>query len=95
MWWATWWVWGIAALGLAFAEVLLPSYLFLGFAVGAGLIGAGLYFSPAFAEWGVVSPELLLLVFAVLSLIAWIALRRALGLRDGQVKIIDRDINEG
>jgi len=94
MWWSIWWVWGLAAIALGFAEVLLPTYLFLGFAVGAALIGGCLWVSPAMVEWGTLSPEMLLLLFAVLSLLAWVVLRRVLGFREGQVKIIDRDIND-
>ena len=33
--WATWWIWMIAGLSLAFLEVLVPGYIFLGFALGA------------------------------------------------------------
>ena len=36
----------------------------------------------------------LLLTFAVMSLIAWLALRRILGVRQGQVKTFDSDIND-
>ena len=32
------------------------------------------------------------LVFAVLSLVAWIVLRRVVGVKDGQVKVWDKDI---
>jgi hypothetical protein len=37
---------------------------------------------------------LTLVVFAVFSLIGWIGLRRTMGVRKGQVKTWDRDINE-
>ena len=40
------------------------------------------------------SLPLLLLVFAVASVIAWLVLRKVMGVRDGQVKIWDRDIND-
>lgn len=93
-WWATWWAWGILGVVFAIAEMLLPSYLFLGFAVGASITGGLLLVGGPFAGWMIGSPEILLLIFVLLSLVAWIALRRILGLRDGQVKIIDRDINE-
>ena len=33
------------------------------------------------------------LVFAVLSLGAWIVLRRVVGVKEGQVKVGDKDIN--
>ena len=89
MWWQESWVWIVAGIALGVLEVLAPGYIFLGFAVGAlvtglliwaGLLGFGLPF--------------LVLVFAVISLIAWWAMRKAFGLRATQVKIWDRDINE-
>ena len=44
------WLWIVAALLLALAELLLPGYLFLGTAVGVGLMGlallAGLWAGP-------------------------------------------------
>jgi len=89
--WAIWWVWIIAALLLATLEVVAPAQIFLGFAVGA--LGVGL------ALWGGLlglasSLPLTVLVFAVLSLAAWIAIRRMVGVRKGQVKVWEKDINE-
>lgn len=87
--WQEWWVWIVIGVTLAVAEVMLPGFVLLGFAIGAafvglllliGLLGGNLY--------------VLILVFALLSLVAWIALRRLVGIRKGQVKIWDRDINE-
>ncbi len=81
----------VGALALAIVEVLIPAQIFLGFAVGAALTGLGLAIGvPGLAG----SLPLTLVVFAVLSLIAWIVIRRVLGVRPGQVKIWDRDINE-
>lgn len=89
--WATWWIWIIGAIALGFIEVLVPAHIFLGFAVGAGLTGLALLFGvPGLAE----SLPMTLLVFAALSLAAWILTRRVLGVRAGQVKVFDRDINE-
>lgn len=83
-----WWVWVVAGIVLAIAEVALPGYIFLGFAIGAVatgiLIGLGL---------GGGLP-LLLLVFGLISLIAWLVLRLIFRARDGQVKIWTRDIND-
>ncbi len=89
--WSIWWVWIIAALLLATLEVVAPAQIFLGFAVGA--LGVGL------ALWGGVlglanSLPLTVLVFAILSLVAWIAVRRLVGVRKGQVKVWETDINE-
>lgn len=87
--WAFWWIWVVAGFALGVLEVIVPGFIFLGFAIGAVLVGAGL-------GLGVLGGNLavLLLVFAVASLIAWIALRRTLGVRAGQVKLWDRDIND-
>ena len=69
-------------------EVLAPGFIFLGFAIGAVvtgvLVGIGI---PA-------GPAALILVFAVVSVVAWLVLRRTMGVREGQVKIWDRDIND-
>ena len=87
--WETWWVWIVAGFALGVLEVIVPGYIFLGFAIGAVIVGLGLGI-------GVLGGGLpiLLLVFAVLSLIAWLGLRRVLGSNAGQVKIWDRDIND-
>ncbi|MFN3722718.1 MAG: NfeD family protein [Paracoccaceae bacterium] len=89
MMWAVWWVWIVAGFALGVLEVLAPGYIFVGFAVGALVVGAGL-------GLGVLGGSLpiLLLVFAVASLVAWIVLRRVLGVRKGQVRLWDRDIND-
>ena len=94
MWWSIWWVWVMGALVLGFLEVLVPSWIFLGFAIGAavtgGLLGAGGAISAQMSA----SLPMTCLIFAVLSLAAWLLLRRAVGVRKGQVKVCDRDINE-
>lgn len=89
-----WWVWVAAGLVLAIAEVLVPGFIFAGFAIGAvvtgGVIGLGL--PPA--GWMAASLINALVVFAVLSVVAWIVLRVTLGSRKGQVKTIHHDIND-
>ena len=86
--WHLWWVWMAAALALAILEVFAPGFVFLGFAVGAAITGVlvllGVKTSIAWT----------LVIFATLSLLAWIVSRRVLGVRKGQVKIWDTDINE-
>lgn len=88
--WQVWWAWIVAGFALAVVEVLIPGYIFVGFAIGAvatgSLIGIGVLSTG--------SLPLLLLVFALVSLAAWIGTRAALGKRSGQVKVWDRDINE-
>ena len=69
-------------------EILAPGFIFLGFAIGAVLTGVlvGLGISASLPA--------LILIFAVASLVAWYILRRTMGVRQGQVKIWDRDIND-
>lgn len=87
--WQEWWVWVVVGVTLAVAEVMLPGFILLGFAIGAALVGLLLLL-------GLLGGNLfvLILIFAVASLVSWIALRRLVGIRKGQVKIWDRDINE-
>ncbi|MCF6232749.1 MAG: hypothetical protein L3J36_06585 [Rhodobacteraceae bacterium] len=84
-----WWVWMAAALGLAILETLLTGFIFLGFAIGA--FGVSLILVT-----GLVSPSLALLalVFAGLSLIAWLLLRHFFAIPKGQVKTFTKDIND-
>ena len=86
--WAVWWVWVVFGVALGVLEVLVPGFIFLGFAVGAVLVGV-------LVGIGVLggSVPVLALVFAVLSLVAWVVLRRVVGVKDGQVKVWDKDIN--
>lgn len=87
--WQEWWVWLVAAAVLAGLEIVIPGFILLGFAIGAAVTGLLLLF-------GILGASLawLLLVFAVASLIGWIALRNLAGVRRGQVKVWDRDIND-
>jgi membrane protein implicated in regulation of membrane protease activity len=94
MWWQLWWVWAVAGLGLGILEVLAPGYIFLGFAAGAVAVGLLLLVGGPFAAWVAGSLPLMLLIFALASLAAWLLLRRVFGIRAGQVKVWDRDINE-
>jgi len=88
-WFSIWWVWVVAGFVLAALEVVLPGYIFLGFAIGAVLtgvlVGIGLLGG---------STPALMLVFALASLVAWLVTRRLLGSHAGQVKIWDKDIND-
>ncbi len=87
--WMIWWIWLAGALVLAILEVLLPGFIFLGFAIGAAITGVILALTGVSK-----SLAILLLVFAVLSLVSWLALRRFFSLPHGQVKTFDHDINE-
>ncbi|WP_425100363.1 NfeD family protein [Tropicibacter sp. S64] len=92
--WSLWWLWMVAALGLGILEMLVPAFLFLGFALGAGLTGLTLLVGGGLALWLAASLPRLLVYFAVLSLLSWLVLRKAVGVRRGQVKVWDRDIND-
>lgn len=89
-WFNQTWVWMVFALVLAIAEVLIPAWIFFGFALGAFFLGVLIWVGIASSltlAWSLV-------VFAVLSLLAYILLRQIFGIRRGQTKIWDRDIND-
>jgi membrane protein implicated in regulation of membrane protease activity len=94
MWWAAWWLWGAFALALVILEILVPAYVFLGFGVGAGVIAAILWIGGPAAALLSGSWAAMLAGFAVISLAAWVALRRLLGITRSQVKTFDEDIND-
>ena len=85
---ATWWAWAILALALAFLEIIVPAFVFLGFGIGAMLTALLLLVGLAPSGAG------LLLTFAVLSLISWLALRHFFKPKHNHVKTFDRDIND-
>ena len=87
--WLAWWIWLAGALVLAILEVALPGFIFLGFAIGAAITGV-LLLIPGLTP----SLPILLLIFAVLSLIAWLVLRRMFALPTGQVRTFNQDIND-
>ncbi|MBE1284757.1 MAG: hypothetical protein GJ676_15715 [Rhodobacteraceae bacterium] len=87
--WALWWIWGSAALVLGILEMLIPGYVFLGFAAGAVGV-AGLLLVPGLK----ITLPVLLLIFAVMSLIAWLVFRRIFKMQTGSVKTFDHDIND-
>lgn len=74
---------------LAIAEVFIPGAVFLGFAVGA--FGVGLLMLIGIPLGGLSTT---LLIFAIISAASWFALRRHLGVRRGQIKIIKDDVND-
>ncbi|MGC1259379.1 MAG: hypothetical protein WA873_01820 [Jannaschia helgolandensis] len=90
-----WWVWALAGLVLAILEVVAPTYILLGFAIGAGIVSLGLLTGllggMAAATYGV---AWLIVTFAILSLIAWLALRAIFGKPGGTVQTFEKDIND-
>lgn len=89
MWWQEGWIWVAAGVVLGAAEMLLPGFVLLGTAVGLALVG-GLIWLGVLGG----SLPLMLLVAALGGLAAWAFLRRVVGVRPGQVKLWDRDIND-
>lgn len=89
-----WWLWIVAGVVLALVELVVPGYVFLGTAAGAVILGGVLWADIWPSAWLEGSLANHLLFLAVVSLVVWVVLRRALGLRRGQVKLWDRDINE-
>jgi membrane protein implicated in regulation of membrane protease activity len=87
--WTQWWVWMSAAVVLATLEVILPGYIFLGFALGAAVMGILIMVGVSAKGLAVT-----LLIFALASLASYLVMRKVFGLRNGQVKIWDTDIND-
>ena len=84
----SWWAWVILGFALGVLEILAPGFIFLGFAIGAVVTGALVGFGIS------AGLPALLLICAVVSVVAWLVLRRLVGVREGQVKVWDRDIND-
>ena len=87
--WTEWWVWMSGAVVLATLEVIVPGYIFLGFALGAAVMG--LLILVGISAKGL---ALTLVIFALLSRASYLDMRKVFGLRNGQVKIWDTDIND-
>lgn len=92
---ATWWVWALIALILGVLEIVAPTYILLGFAIGAGLVAlglvAGLLGVLAASAYG---GAWLAVTFAVLSLMAWLGLRAVFGKPGGGARTFDKDVND-
>ncbi|WP_338030518.1 hypothetical protein [Pseudothioclava nitratireducens] len=89
MLWQEAWVWVTAGVILGALEMLAPGFVLLGFAAGAILVGLLIWL-------GVLGASLpwMILTLAVAALVVWFAMRKIAGVREGQTKIWDRDINE-
>jgi len=93
--WTEWWAWGAFALILIILEVIAPAFVLLGFAIGAGVLSLLLLIGGPFAAMMMGSLPLMLVVFAVISLVAWLVLRQVFGKPGGgQVKVFEKDIND-
>ncbi len=91
---AQYWIWFAAALALGILEILIPGYILLGFALGAAAVGIIFLAGGVFATYLAGSLPITLVAFGVLSLIAWLVMRYVFGLKTGQVKVWDTDIND-
>lgn len=83
-----WWVWLCAALAIAILELLMPGYIFLGIAVGAAVMALLVALLGPFAA------PTLVAIFAGVSLVAWLVLRRLFRATDDQTRYFDEDINK-
>lgn len=88
MLWQHAWVWVVVAAVLGVLEMALPGFFLLGFAVGALLV-AGLVWLGVLG-----SLPVMVLVAAIAAVPVWLVARRLAGVRPGQTRIWDRDINE-
>jgi inner membrane protein len=88
MFWQLWWVWVVFGVALGVLEVLVPGFIFLGFAIGAVVVGVLLGIGVLGGNVAV-----LVLIFAVLSLVAFLVLRKVVGVTEVQSKVWDKDIN--
>ena len=94
MGWDVWWVWVAAGIVLAILEVIVPGFIFLGFAIGAVVVGLLLLMGGGIAAWLSGTISMMLLMFALFSVVAWLVLRRVVGVRRSQSKIVRHDIND-
>ncbi|MCK0169015.1 hypothetical protein MWU52_15780 [Jannaschia sp. S6380] len=93
--WAAWWFWAVVAVILAILEVVAPTYILLGFALGAAIVALGLVFGILGALAGTTyGLAWLLLIFALVSLVAWLGLRAVFGRSGQSSQTFDRDIND-
>lgn len=87
--WMNGWLWIGAALIIAFVELFLPAWVFLGIAIAVLFMGIVILLGL----WTGSLP-MALIVTAVLSGVVWLLLRRFIGVTHGQVKVWKTDIND-
>lgn len=83
-----WWVWVALAFILGIVEVFAPAYIFLGFALGA--LATALFVAVASGPTAAV----VIAIFAVASLLAWVCLRVVFKKQSSGARIVTRDIND-
>ena len=92
--WDVWWVWVAGGILLGILEVFAPGFIFPGICGRGRCGGSGVADRrSAGRRTGRVGADNAS-GFAVSSLVAWLVLRRLEGVRKGQKKLWDTDINE-
>jgi membrane protein implicated in regulation of membrane protease activity len=91
-WLTVWWIWIGVAFFLGIVEILLPSFFFLGFSLGALVIAGLTGLAPSLVAD--LAPEALLTLFAGLSLAVWLLLRFVFRRQSSGSKIFTKDIND-
>ena len=94
MMWNIWWIWISAGVVLAILEVLAPGFIFVGFAIGAAVVGILLAIDDSLGGWLSGSLPNTLMVFAAVSVVSWIVMRKVVGVQKNQTKVFDEDIND-
>ena len=84
----TWWAWVAFGIVLMLLELMMPSYLFLGFGFGAIVTGITLALGMT------ISAQYLMLLFSIASLISWVLLRQVFKLPKENVQTFDQGIND-
>jgi membrane protein implicated in regulation of membrane protease activity len=84
----TWWAWVAFGIVLMLLELMMPSYLFLGFGFGAIVTGITLALGMT------MSAQYLMLLFSIASLISWVLLRQVFKLPKENVQTFDQGLND-
>ena len=85
--------WMAIAFAMAVIELLLPGYLFLGFATGAVVVAGMLFLGLAGWFDSIAGLAYLVASYAAISLMSWFVLRKVLK-AGPNLRRVDRDINE-
>ena len=84
----TWWAWVAFGIVLMLLELMMPSYLFLGF--GFGAIVTGITLALGMTK----SAQYLMLLFSIASLSSWVLLRQVFKLPKENVQTFDQGLND-
>lgn len=84
---SVWWVWLAFGGLLLIFELLVPAFIFLGFALGAG-------FTAVIVAMATPSTPMKFLIFAIASVLAWGVLRWLIPPAPKSVKRFENDIND-